>query len=91
LTAKALHAGGVVVSIPVFTSATPGMTGGMHRRQCTVESKINLVERIIRRQLVGLECRQRMPKDVQVVQYFGLSFEEPRRVSQVRNRFVGHP
>ena len=32
-----------------------------------------------------------MPKGVKVVQYFGLSYDEPRRVSKVKNRFVGHP
>ena len=78
-------------SIPAFTSATPGVTGGMLRRQCTAEYKIEVCERIIRRQIVGLEYRQRMPKGVKVVQYFGLSYDEPRRVSKVRNRFVGHP
>ena len=46
-------------SIPAFTSATPGVTGGMLRRQCTSEYKINVVERIIRRQVVGLEPRRR--------------------------------
>lgn len=78
-------------SIPAFTSAMPGVTGGMLRRQCTAEYKINVVERIIRRQVVGLEYRQRMPKGVRVVQYFGLSFDEPRRVAKVKARFVGHP
>jgi hypothetical protein len=78
-------------SIPAFTSATPGQTGGMLRRQCTAEYKIDVCERIIRRQVVGLEPRQRMPKSVKIVQYFGLSYDEPRRVSKVKNRFVGHP
>ncbi len=78
-------------SIPAFTSAEPGKPGGMLRRQCTAEYKINVVERVIRRQVVGLEYRPRMPRGVKVVQYFGLSFDEPRRVSKVRNRFVGHP
>ena len=84
-------AGGRFASIPAFTSATPGQTGGMLRRQCTSEYKINVCERIIRRQVVGLELRQRMPKGVRVVQYFGLSYDEPRRVSKVKNRFVAHP
>jgi hypothetical protein len=78
-------------SIPAFTSATPGQTGGMLRRQCTAEYKIDVCERIIRRQVVGLEPRQRMPKGIKIVQYFGLSYDEPRRVSKVKNRFVGHP
>src|SRR5690349_16535280 len=65
--------GGRFASIPAFTSATPGKSGGMLRRQCTAEYKIGVCEKIIRRQVVGLEYRQRMPKGVEVVQYFGLS------------------
>ena len=51
-------------SITAFTSLVPGKTGGMLRRQCTAEYKINVAERIIRRQIVGLEYRQRVPKGV---------------------------
>lgn len=83
--------GGRFASIPAFTSATPGVTGGMLRRQCTAEYKIDVCEKIIRRQIIGLQHRQRMPKGIKVVQYFGLSFDEPRRVSKVKNRFVAHP
>ncbi len=54
----------------------------MLRRQCTAEYKIDVCEKIIRRQVVGLEPRQRMPKDIRIVQYFGLSFDEPRRGQQ---------
>jgi hypothetical protein len=39
----------------------------MLRRQCTAEYKIDVCERIIRRQVVGLEFRQRMPRNVKVV------------------------
>ena len=49
----------------------------MLRRQCTAEYKINVFEQVIRRQVVGLEYRQRMPKGVKVVQYFGLSTTSP--------------
>jgi hypothetical protein len=78
-------------SIPAFTSATPGQTGGILRRQCTSEYKIEVCERIIRRQIVGLRPRQHMPKGIKIFQYFGLSYDEPRRVSKARNRFIGHP
>ncbi len=78
-------------SIPALTSAEPVRPGGMLRRQCTAEYKIDVCERIIRRQVAGLEPRQRMPRGVKVIQYFRLSYDEPRRVSKVKNRFVGHP
>lgn len=84
----------------------PGRTGSARRPPSQVEprdggrcpSPIGAVHssslgsgRIIRRRVVGLEYRQRMPKGIKVVQYFGLSHDEPRRVAKVRNRFVGHP
>jgi len=78
-------------SIPAFTSDEPGKPGGMLCRRCTAESEIDVVERVIRRRVVGLEHRRRMPKGVGVVQSFGLSSDEPRRASGVRSRFVGHP
>lgn len=78
-------------SIPAFTSPTPGQTGGMLRRQCTAEYNIDVCERITRRQVVGLEPRQRIPEGVRIVQYFGLSYDEPRRVGKVKYRIVDHP
>jgi hypothetical protein len=77
-------------TIPAFTSATPGQTGGMLRRQCTSEYKIEVCDRITRRRIVGLQPRQWMPKGIKIIQYFGLSYDEPRRVSKAKNRFVGH-
>lgn len=74
-------------SIPAFLK-TDSKGGGMGRRQCTKEYKIDVVERTIRRELVGLQPRQRMPKDIKVVQYFGLSYEEMRRVFRVQSRFL---
>jgi len=59
----------------------------MLRQQCAAECKTDVCERIIRRQDIGLEYRRRMPRDLRVVQYFGLSHDEPRRVSKVKNRF----
>ncbi len=32
-----------------------------------------------------------MSRGVRVIQYFGLSHDEPRRVLKVKVRFVGHP
>ena len=70
-------------TIPAFTA-----NGGMGKRQCTKEYKIDVVERCIRREIVGLKPRQRFPvKDVHIHQYMGLSFDESRRVTRVRARF----
>jgi hypothetical protein len=73
-------------SIPAFTDNPSGSDGGMTKRQCTSEFKVAVVEREIKRQILKLKPKQRWPKDVVVHQYFGLSFDEGRRVSRVRAR-----
>lgn len=74
-------------SIPAFTSSTPGEDQGMTRRQCTREYKVEVVEKFIRRELIGLKPKQRMPADVVVHQYMGFSFDEPGRAARTRLRF----
>lgn len=72
-----------VISIPTFLS--DGKTGGMGRRQCTGEYKIKPIERRVR-QLCGLTRGQKSNEPV-AVQLMGLSFDEPRRVANVKQRF----
>lgn len=74
------------VSIPAFTKSPEGKTG-MVRRQCTAEYKINVVNRAIRRELLGLKPRQRIPKDVLVHQYFGITTDEAGRAARAEKRF----
>lgn len=74
-------------SIPAFTSTREGETQGMVRRQCTREYKIEPIEKFIRRELLNLKPRQRIPKDVRIHQYFGFSFDEPGRAARARLRF----
>lgn len=75
-------------SIPVFIK-NPDGSSGMVRRQCTSEYKINPIEKWIRRELLGLQKGQRIPKDVIVNQWYGISADErsraafPGRYSQV--------
>ena len=73
-------------SIPAFTKAENGSIG-MTRRQCTKEYKTDVVGRSIRRDVLGLKPRQRIPTDVTIHQYMGLSFDEGRRVLRVRALF----
>jgi hypothetical protein len=61
----------------------------MVRRQCTREYKIDVVERAIRRELLGLRPRQPAPHDVVVYQYFGISLEEAGRAARAYKRFEG--
>lgn len=74
------------VSIPAFLSAAEGENTGIGRRQCTREFKSAPIETEIRR-LLGYEPGQRMKTDVRITQVFGLSFDEPKRVLRVKDRF----
>lgn len=70
-------------SIPAFTSPAEGVAGGITRRQCTAEYKIEVCERIIRRHVLGLPPGVAPPRDVLVRQWFGLSYDEPARIVKV--------
>lgn len=72
-------------SIPAFTATPAGR--GMTRRQCTREYKIEPIEKWVRRELLGLRPRQRLPRDVRVTSYFGFSTDEPGRAARTRGRF----
>lgn len=74
------------VTIPAFTGTSEG---GMIRRQCTKEYKIEVVEKAIRRELLGLEERQRIPKDIRICQWFGFSFDEGGRAARTAFRLRG--
>jgi hypothetical protein len=76
------------VSIPAFTKSAEGKVG-MVRRQCTAEYKINVVNKAIRYDLLGLRPKQRIPKDVVVHQYFGISTDEIGRAERAKKRFEG--
>ncbi len=75
------------VSIPAFTKSAEGKVG-MVRRQCTAEYKIEVVNRAIRRELLGLKPRQRVPKDTIIYQYFGISTDEAARAERAKKRFA---
>lgn len=53
---------------------------GMVQRQCTDAYKINVIERTIREEIVGLARGNKFPAGVTVYQHFGLSHDEPSRV-----------
>jgi hypothetical protein len=75
--------GGRFASIPAFTK---GKKVGKLRRQCSKEYKLDVIERAIRRDIIGLEPRQRIPKDVHVTQYFGISLDEGGRAWRIEKR-----
>jgi len=78
--------GGRFASIPAFTAAVEGSKAGMVRRQCTKEYKIEVIERCLRRELLGLQKGQRVPKGTRVVQIYGISLDEAGRSIRIRER-----
>lgn len=65
-------------SIPMFIKNPDGSKGRV-RRQCTREYKIEVVESFVRRELLGLRPRARIPEGVVVRQWFGISADEASR------------
>jgi hypothetical protein len=78
--------GGRFASIPAFTAAIEGAKAGMVRRQCTKEYKIEVIERFLRRELLGLQRGQRVPKGTSIAQVYGISLDEAGRSIRIRSR-----
>jgi len=74
-------------SIPAFTRGEGDEREGRIRRQCSAEYKVQVIERFIRREVLGLKPRQRVPKGVRVHQYFGISLDEAGRSRRIAQRF----
>lgn len=76
-------------SIPAYTATGDGITSdsGMTRRQCTKEYKIEVIDRTIRYELLGLSPGDRVPKGIVVHQYIGISWEERSRAFDIARRF----
>jgi hypothetical protein len=75
-------------SIPAYTAAREGAKGGIIRRQCTKEYKIEVIERYIRREMLGLSKGQRIPAGVLVHQAYGISLDEAGRAIRIRDRMA---
>ena len=76
-------------TIPAFTAAYDGArTHGQVRRQCTYEYKVAVIEQSIRRDIIGLKPRQRVPRDSVVYQYIGISWDERTRAFDIQRRFL---
>lgn len=75
-------------TIPAFCLNESSGQIGVARRQCTGDYKIDVVERCIRREILGLLPRKRWPKGIECHQLFGLSFEELGRAGRVLRNFA---
>ena len=72
-------------SIPAFTG-TSMRDGGVVRRQCSREYKSDVVEQTIRREVLKLKLRQRIPKGVILHRYFGITKDEAARSLSIKAR-----
>lgn len=87
--------GGRFASIPCFTAKhhtlrqqREACNEGIVQRQCTKEYKVEVVERVIRRDILGLKPRQRIPKGTAIQQLFGISADEKGRAKRITVRFA---
>jgi len=76
------------VLIPGFAVDERTGARGMIPRQCTRDFKIRPIERAVKQHLFGLESRQHVPRNAQIEQVLGLSYDEPKRVIRVKQRFA---
>ena len=78
-----------LASIPAFTLNPVSGDAGKLRRQCTSEYKLSVIERTIRREILGLPFRGHIPSGVKIIQIMGLSFDEPGRIARVSHVMAG--
>ena len=72
------------VDIPVYLKGRDGEGDGIGRRQCTDNYKI----RPIRRRMLGLRPRQRVPAGTTVELWLGISTDEAIRMKTSRDRWI---
>lgn len=78
---------GRFVSIPAFTQKKDGTSKAITKRICTREFKIEVVEQVIRRQILGLAKYKKVPKSVRVVQTYGITVDEAVRAQKIKNKW----
>lgn len=72
-------------SMPLFVK-NPDGTVGMINRQCTTEYKIEVIEKTIRQELLGLKKGQKAPKDAARI-WIGISYDEIHRRRSSRSHW----
>lgn len=74
--------GGRFASIPAFTTADEGVNVGITRRQCSKEYKTEVIGKVLRREVLGLQPG-RAPRGVKVNQFIGISLDEAGRAARM--------
>lgn len=78
--------GGGFVSVPFYTDSH---NGGMTRRQCTRQFKIDPIRAKVR-ELLGLAKGKHAPREVVVTQWIGISTDEACRAKPARDAWAVH-
>lgn len=89
---KAAIQGGKFAGAPFYTENegyNAGDVGGMLRRQCTREFKIQPITLKLR-ELIGLEKGERAGREVRAVQYIGISLDEKQRMKEPQEKWLRH-
>lgn len=84
-----IHGSGPSHRFPAIPTYLEGC--GLTPRQCTAEYKINVVNKTIRQEILGLKPRQRTPKGVLVEQFMGISLDEAGRMLRAQARERENP
>jgi hypothetical protein len=74
-------------SIPAFTTLDSGENVGITKRQCSKEYKTDVINRTIRREILGLQPRQRIQQNTHIARYMGISFDEGGRAARISEIF----
>lgn len=80
--------GGRFAGAPFFTESG-NVAGGMLRRQCTREFKVQPITQKLR-ELVGLKYRERAPRETLVTQFIGISYDETIRMKPSHEHWIEH-
>jgi hypothetical protein len=72
------------ISIPAFLSGPSQKAESVIPRNCTRHYKIDVIDKTIRREILGLKKGQRVPPTTEVEQLFGLSYDEAGRIIRVK-------
>ena len=76
------------VANPPFYVKTERGTQSILKRYCTQEYKIDVIIKSIREEVLGLRYKQRVPKNMRVTQWFGISTDEITRVKSSRHSWI---
>ena len=74
------HQGRPNLAIPAFVRNPDGSKGMLQHRQCTMQYKLNPIAKYTRENLLGVGYRQRVPSNIGVEAWLGISTDEIMRI-----------